>query len=255
MCNSMRLIFLLLQHFMSQTLIIIPTYNEVDNISPLLKEIFSVLPEVHVLFVDDSSPDGTADKIATFQVTYPKQIFLEVRQEKEGLGKAYVHGFQWALARNYENIFEMDADLSHPATALPQMIAALEKGTDVIVGSRYLSGVNVVNWPIMRILLSIGASIYVRLITGLPIKDATAGFVGYKATALSKLDLSDLSFVGYAFQIEMKFKLWKKACTLKEIPIVFVNREKGVSKMNSSIIWEAIYGVIYLKFESIYKRK
>ena len=251
----MRLIFLLLQHFMSQTLIIIPTYNEVDNISPLLKEIFSVLPDVHILFVDDSSPDGTADKIATFQVIYPMQIFLEVRQEKEGLGKAYVHGFEWALARNYENIFEMDADLSHPAIALPEMIAALEKGTDVVVGSRYLFGVNVVNWPILRILLSMGASFYVRLITGLPIKDATAGFVGYKATALSKLDLSALSFVGYAFQIEMKFKLWKKDCSLKEISIVFVNREKGVSKMNSSIIWEAIYGVIYLKFESIYKRR
>lgn len=251
----MRLIFLLLHYFMSQTLLIIPTYNEVENISPLLKEIFSVLPDAHVLFVDDSSPDGTADKITTFQKTYTKQIFLEVRQKKEGLGKAYVHGFRWALARNYENIFKMDADLSHPAKALPQMITALDKGIDVIVGSRYLSGVNVVNWPIMRILLSIGASIYVRLITGLPIKDPTAGFVGYKATALSKLDLNTLSFVGYAFQIEMKFKLWKKGCSLKEIPIVFVNREKGVSKMNSSIIWEAIYGVIYLKFESIYKRK
>ncbi len=240
---------------MSQTLIIIPTYNEVDNISPLLKEIFSVLPDVHVLFVDDSSPDGTADKIAAFQASYPSQIFLEVRKEKEGLGKAYVHGFQWALARDYQYIFEMDADLSHPANSLPQMIEALEKGTDVIVGSRYLSGVNVVNWPIMRILLSMGASIYVRLITGLPVKDATAGFVGYRASALSKLELNTLSFVGYAFQIEMKFKLWKKGCSLKEIPIVFVNREKGVSKMNSSIIWEAIYGVIYLKFESIYKRR
>ena len=240
---------------MSQTLIIIPTYNEVDNISPLLKEIFSVLPDVHILFVDDSSPDGTADKIAAFQASYPSQIFLEVRKEKEGLGKAYVHGFQWALARAYQNIFEMDADLSHPAKSLPQMIEALENEVDVIVGSRYLSGVNVVNWPIMRILLSMGASIYVRLITGLPVKDATAGFVGYKASALSKLELNALSFVGYAFQIEMKFKLWKKGCSLKEIPIVFVNREKGASKMNSSIIWEAIYGVIYLKFESIYKRK
>lgn len=240
---------------MSQTLIIIPTYNEVDNISPLLKEIFSVLPDVHVLFVDDSSPDGTADKIAAFQASYPSQIFLEVRKEKEGLGKAYVHGFQWALACDYQYVFEMDADLSHPARSLPQMIEALENEVDVIVGSRYLSGVNVVNWPIMRILLSMGASIYVRLITGLPVKDATAGFVGYKASALSKLELNALSFVGYAFQIEMKFKLWKKGCSLKEIPIVFVNREKGVSKMNSSIIWEAIYGVIYLKFESIYKRR
>lgn len=240
---------------MSQTLIIIPTYNEVENISPLLKEIFKMLPKVHVLFVDDSSPDDTAKKVQEFMAIYPSQVFLEVRKLKEGLGKAYIHGFEWALERNYQNIFEMDADLSHPAKALPQMIAELDKGVDVIVGSRYLSGVNVVNWPIMRILLSMGASIYVRLITGLPVKDATAGFVGYKTSALSKLDLTTLSFVGYAFQIEMKFKLWKKACSIKEIPIVFINREKGISKMNSSIIWEAIYGVIYLKFESIYKRK
>ncbi len=240
---------------MSQTLLIIPTYNEIDNISPLLKEIFRVLPNVHVLFVDDSSPDGTAAKIESFQSIYPTQVFLENRKEKEGLGKAYIHGFKWALARAYQNIFEMDADLSHPAKSLPEMIAALTQGEDVVIGSRYLAGVNVVNWPIMRILLSMGASIYVRLITGMPVKDATAGFVGYKASALAMLDFDSLSFVGYAFQIEMKFKLWKKGCSLREIPIVFINREKGVSKMNSSIIWEAVFGVIYLKFESIYKRK
>ncbi len=142
-----------------------------------------------------------------------------------------------------------------PAMALPKMTAVLDQGEDVVVGSRYLSGVNVVNWPIIRILLSLMASIYVRLITGLPVKDPTAGFVGYRSTALAKLDLNSLSFVGYAFQIEMKFKLWKKGSTIKEIPIVFTNREKGISKMNSSIIWEAIYGVICLTFESIYKRK
>ncbi|MGB1448563.1 MAG: polyprenol monophosphomannose synthase [Flavobacteriaceae bacterium] len=240
---------------MAQTLIIIPTYNEVENIALVLEEIFTALPSAHVLFVDDSSPDGTAKEINSAQNSYPGQVFLEIRKEKQGLGKAYVHGFQWALAREYDYIFEMDADLSHPASSLPQMITTLEQANDIVVGSRYLSGVNVVNWPIMRILLSLTASIYVRLITGLPVKDATAGFVGYRASALAQLDLTSLSFVGYAFQIEMKFKLWKKGCSIKEIPIVFVNREKGVSKMNSSIIWEAIYGVIYLKFESIYKSK
>lgn len=240
---------------MAQTLIIIPTYNEVENISLVLEGIFASLPTVHVLFVDDSSPDGTSAEIEKVQTIYPGQVFLEVRQEKKGLGKAYVHGFQWALARDYAYIFEMDADLSHPAKALPKMMAVLDQGKDVVVGSRYLSGVNVVNWPIIRILLSLMASIYVRLITGLPVKDPTAGFVGYRSTALAKLDLNSLSFVGYAFQIEMKFKLWKRGSTIKEIPIVFTNREKGISKMNSSIIWEAIYGVIYLKFESIYKRK
>ena len=239
---------------MERTLIIIPTYNEKENISLVIQSIFSVVHTVDLLFVDDSSPDGTADEIAKFQTECQDKIYLLSRAKKEGLGKAYIDGFKWGLARNYDFLFEMDADLSHPATALPEMINKLKKETDVVVGSRYLAGVNVVNWPLSRIALSMGASIYVRLITGMSIKDPTAGFVGYRATALQQLALEEIAFVGYAFQIEMKFKLWKKGCDIQELPIVFVNREKGVSKMNGSIIWEAIFGVIYLKFVSIFKR-
>ena len=235
-------------------LIIIPTYDEKENIAELIAEIFSILPEVHLLFVDDSSPDGTADFVRSFIKQYPDQIHLEVRQNKEGLGKAYVHGFRWALAREYSFIFEMDADLSHPAEALTQMLATLKKGTDVVIGSRYLDGVNVVNWPLFRIALSMIASIYVRIILGLPIKDTTAGFVGYSRASLQSLNLDDLVFVGYAFQIEMKYKLWKNGFSLKELPIVFTNRKKGNSKMDKTIIWEAIYGVFYLRFKSIFKR-
>ena len=239
---------------MKATLIIIPTYNEKENISPLVDSIFSVEPKVHLLFVDDSSPDGTAEEVMRFQQKFPAQIHLLSRAKKEGLGKAYIHGFRWGLGRDYHYLFEMDADLSHPADALPKMITKLKEGSDVIIGSRYLGGVNVVNWPLSRIALSMGASIYVQLITGLSVNDPTAGFVGYRASALKKLVLEEVTFVGYAFQIEMKFKLWKKGCTLEEIPIVFVNRERGVSKMNGSIIWEAIFGVIYLKLASIFKR-
>lgn len=238
---------------MRKTLIIVPTYNESENIMELIQEIFFHVPEVEILFVDDSSPDGTADLIQSFQKKFPDQIHLEVRRRKEGLGRAYVHGFGWALARDYNYIFEMDADLSHPASKLPIMIELLAT-YDVVIGSRYLKGVNVVNWPLMRMILSVGASLYVRLITGLRIKDTTAGFVGYTKEALSVLDLSKITFIGYAFQIEMKFKLWKKGFSMIETPIVFVNREKGNSKMNGSIIWEAIYGVIYLKLASVFKR-
>ena len=239
---------------MEQMLIIIPTYDEKENIAELIAEIFSILPEVHLLFVDDSSPDGTADCVRSFIKQFPDQIHLEVRQNKEGLGKAYVHGFRWALAREYSFIFEMDADLSHPAEALPKMLATLKNGTGVVVGSRYLSGVNVVNWPLFRIALSMIASIYVRIILGLPIKDTTAGFVGYSRASLQSLNLDDLVFVGYAFQIEMKYKLWKNGFSLKELPIIFTNRKKGNSKMDKTIIWEAIYGVFYLRLKSIFKR-
>jgi len=238
---------------MRKTLIIVPTYNESENIMELIQEIFFHVPEVEILFVDDSSPDGTADLIQSFQKKFPNQIHLEIRHKKEGLGRAYVHGFGWALARDYNYIFEMDADLSHPASKLPAMIELLAT-YDVVIGSRYLKGVNVVNWPLMRMILSVGASLYVRLITGLRIKDTTAGFVGYTKEALRVLDLNKITFVGYAFQIEMKFKLWKKGFSMIETPIVFVNREKGNSKMNGSIIWEAIYGVIYLKLASVFKR-
>ena len=239
---------------MEVTLIIIPTFNERDNISPLVESIFLNFPQGNLLFVDDSSPDGTGLEIKLLQKKHPDKIHLLTRDKKEGLGKAYIDGFQWGLDRGYTYIFQMDADLSHPASSIPFMLETLRKDKDVVVGSRYLSGVNVVNWPLTRIALSLGASFYVRLITGLPIKDPTAGFVGYRASALRKLKLKAINFVGYAFQIEMKFKLWKKGCTIAEIPIVFVNRERGISKMNGSIIWEAVVGVIYLKFTSIFSR-
>lgn len=239
---------------MEVTLIIIPTFNERDNISPLVESIFLNFPKGNLLFVDDSSPDGTGLEIKLLQKKHPDKIHLLTRDKKEGLGKAYIDGFQWGLDRGYTYIFQMDADLSHPASSIPFMLETLRKDKDVVVGSRYLSGVNVVNWPLTRIALSLGASFYVRLITGLPIKDPTAGFVGYRASALRKLKLKAINFVGYAFQIEMKFKLWKKGCAIAEIPIVFVNRERGISKMNGSIIWEAVIGVIYLKFTSIFSR-
>ena len=251
--SRIQLIFLLLWLVMRKTIIIVPTYNEKENIPGLIQGIFLYAPEVEILFVDDSSPDGTAVLIEAYKKKFPNQIHLEMRSKKEGLGRAYVHGFRWALAQDYDCIFEMDADLSHPAAKLPEMLSQLD-AYDVVIGSRYLKGVNVVNWPLMRMVLSVGASLYVQLITGLKIKDTTAGFVGYTRAALSALDLDKIAFVGYAFQIEMKFRLWKKGFTMIEIPIVFTNREKGSSKMNGSIIWEAIFGVIYLKFASIFKR-
>ena len=237
---------------MDNSLLIVPTYNERENVPVLVKAIRKVCPEIHLLFVDDSSPDGTAEVIKNLQKEDAHSLFLEVRPQKDGLGNAYKHGFSWALARDYQYIFEMDADLSHPPSAIPKMLECLKKECDVVIGSRYLQGVQVINWPLSRIVLSIGASYYVRLLTGLPVNDPTAGFVGYTRKALASLDLSHLHFVGYAFQIEMKFKLWKKGFRLIEIPIIFTNREKGTSKMNGSIIWEAIYGVIYLKFKSIF---
>lgn len=239
---------------MDQTLLIIPTYNERENIAVLVAQIRNICPKIHLLFVDDSSPDGTAKEIKRIQKKDPEQIFLEVRKKKEGLGKAYIHGFKWALSKDYQNIFEMDADLSHSPENLPKMISLLNNTFDVVIGSRYLDDGGVVNWPASRIFLSKAASLYVRLLTGLPINDPTAGYVGYTRSALASIDFKKISFVGYAFQIEMKYKLWKKDFRIKEVPIVFVNRKKGYSKMNSSIIWEAIYGVIYLKFKSIFKR-
>jgi len=239
---------------MSDAIVVIPTYNEIENIEAIIEAVFAQEKAFHVLVVDDNSPDGTYKKVITLQEKYPTQLFLERRKAKTGLGTAYIHGFRWALARNYEYIFEMDADLSHPAQALPHMLEALQKGTDVVVGSRYLNGVNVVNWPLFRIALSMIASIYVRIILGLPVKDTTAGFVGYSRTSLQSLNLDDLVFVGYAFQIEMKYKLWQNGFSLKELPIIFTNRKKGKSKMDKTIIWEAIYGVFYLRLKSIFKR-
>ena len=197
--------------------------------------------------VDDQSPDGTGAEVLEMISRFPHQLFLESRSDKTGLGSAYVHGFKWALRRDYEYIFEMDADFSHNPNELSPMLNILQKDSDVVVGSRYVKGVNVVNWPLSRILLSYFASLYVRLITSMPIKDATAGFVGYRRKVLESMDLDQIKFVGYAFQIELKYKAWLKKFKLEEHTIVFLNRTKGKSKMNGSIIWEALFGVLFLR--------
>ena len=238
---------------MSGTLIIIPTFNERENINPLLKSIFSQKIAVDVLILDDNSPDGTKKVVLENKKKYKDQLHLINREKKEGLGKAYIEGFKWALKKKYKKIIQMDADLSHPPERLIDIFNELEL-YDYVIGSRYINGIRVLNWPLNRIMLSIGASWYVNLITRLPIKDPTAGFVGYNRTSLLSLNLDKIMFVGYAFQIEMKFKLWKLGFNFKEIPITFKNRIKGESKMNSSIISEAIFGVIIIKFKSLFKK-
>lgn len=232
---------------MEKTLIIIPTYNEIENIEFIIEAVFSTPVAVAILVVDDESPDGTGQKVLSLMERFPKRLFLESRSNRTGLGSAYVHGFQWALRRNYAYIFEMDADFSHNPKEIQPMLALLEKEADLVVGSRYIKGVNVVNWPLSRILLSYFASLYVRLITGMPIKDATAGFVGYRSEVLKAIEIDQVKFIGYAFQIELKYKAWLKKFKLIEHPIVFTNRVKGKSKMNGSIIWEALYGVLFLR--------
>jgi len=233
---------------MEKTLIIVPTYNEIENIESLIEAVFENNLALDVLVVDDQSPDGTADCVIQMMETFPQRLFLESRADKKGLGTAYVHGFNWALRRDYEYIFEMDADFSHNPKELNPMLSLLQQHADVVVGSRYIKGVNVVNWPLRRVLLSYFASIYVRLITGMPIKDSTAGFVGYRRAVLESIDMNQVKFVGYAFQIELKYKSWLKKFNLVEHPIVFTNRAKGKSKMNGSIIWEALFGVLFLRF-------
>ena len=232
---------------MEKTLIIIPTYNEIENIKSIIEAVFDTQLGVNILVVDDQSPDGTGAEVLEMISRFPHQLFLESRSDKTGLGSAYVHGFKWALRRDYEYIFEIDADFSHNPNELSPMLNILQKDSDVVVGSRYVKGVNVVNWPLSRILLSYFASLYVRLITSMPIKDATAGFVGYRRKVLESMDLDQIKFVGYAFQIELKYKAWLKKFKLEEHPIVFLNRTKGKSKMNGSIIWEALFGVLFLR--------
>lgn len=237
---------------MENTLIIIPTYNEIENIKSIIEEVFNKDLPLDVLIVDDMSPDGTADCVLEMMHVFSKRLFLETRSDKKGLGTAYVHGFKWALRRNYQYIFEMDADFSHNPKELGPMLDLLKTDVDLVVGSRYVKGVNVVNWPLSRILLSYFASLYVKIITGMPVKDATAGFVGYRRAVLESLDLNEIKFVGYAFQIELKYKAWLKKFKLVEHPIVFLNRTKGKSKMNGGIIWEALFGVLFLR---LFKRR
>ena len=232
---------------MQKTLIIIPTYNEIENINTIIKAVFNTKLSLDILVVDDQSPDGTSNSVIDLMFSYPGKLFLETREKKEGLGAAYVHGFNWALKNKYKFIFEMDADFSHNPKELIPMIKLLETTTDVVVGSRYVNGVNVVNWPLSRILLSYFASVYVRLITGMPIKDSTAGFVGYRSIVLQSIALEQIKFTGYAFQIELKYKAWLMNFKVNEHPIVFVNRVFGISKMNGNIIWEALFGVLSLR--------
>ncbi|MFA5296719.1 MAG: polyprenol monophosphomannose synthase [Lutibacter sp.] len=239
---------------MSDTLVIIPTYNEKENIEAIIRAVFSQEKQFDVLVVDDSSPDGTAAIVTNLQSKF-SNLFLEVRKEKNGLGTAYIHGFKWAIANNYEYIIEMDADFSHNPNDLIQLYnACTENGADFSIGSRYLNNkINVINWDFKRLFLSYFASKYVRFITKIPIYDTTAGFVCYKRKVLENIELDKIKFVGYAFQIEMKFKAWKRKFKHKEVSVIFTDRKKGTSKMSGSIISEAVFGVIKMRFERLTK--
>lgn len=235
---------------MSGTLIVIPTYNEQANIVEIVTAVLHQSPDYHLLIIDDNSPDGTALDVEKMQGIYPGRLFLNKRSGKLGLGTAYITGFKWALENNYDFIIEMDADFSHKPADLPHLLACCVNGADVAIGSRYVRNGKVEDWPLGRILLSKGASLYVRLITGIPVKDTTAGFVCYKREVLDKIDLDKIKFIGYAFQIELKFAAWKCGFKLKEIPIVFKDREKGISKMSKGIFKEAVLGVLKMKWLS-----
>ena len=236
------------------SLIIIPTYNESENIELIISKILLLNDSNDILIVDDNSPDGTSNIVSDLKKENIDRIFLIVRDTKLGLGSAYKEGFKWALNKNYSYIFEMDADLSHnPSEIINLKELLIKRDFDVAIGSRYLEGVSVVNWPLSRIFLSYFANIYVRIITGMPVKDATSGFIGYTNESLSSLNIDNIKFNGYAFQIEMKFKLWKKNFKLMEHQIIFVNRKSGKSKMDKNIIFEAIFGVIRSKLNSLFK--
>jgi dolichol-phosphate mannosyltransferase len=240
---------------MSDTLVIIPTYNEKENVELIIRAVFSQKKAFDILIVDDSSPDGTSEIVQKLILEFPNRLFLEIRKEKTGLGAAYIHGFKWALEKPYEYIIEMDADFSHNPNDLIRLYDECDKNdTDIAVGSRYLDGdINVVNWDIKRILLSYLASQYVRLITRIPVKDTTAGFVCYKRNVLETIHLDKIQFVGYAFQIELKYKAWKRNFKVNEVSIIFTDRIRGKSKMNGSIISEAIFGVLKMTINGIPK--
>ena len=235
----------------SDSIVIIPTYNERENIENIIRAVFGLEKTFHILIIEDGSPDGTAAIVKTLQQEFPDRLFMIERKGKLGLGTAYITGFKWALEHSYEYIFEMDADFSHNPNDLPRLYEACAvQGGDVAIGSRYVSGVNVVNWPMGRVLMSYFASKYVRIVTGLPIHDTTAGFKCYRRQVLETIDLDHIRFKGYAFQIEMKFTAYKCGFKIIEVPVIFINRELGTSKMNSSIFGEAVFGVIKLKVNS-----
>lgn len=239
---------------MHQALVIIPTYNECENVEAIIRAVFAQ-ELFDVLIVDDNSPDGTAEIVQMLQKEFPERLHLEQRAEKSGLGTAYVHGFRWALAHSYEYIFEMDADFSHNPTDLIKLYnACAQDGAEVVIGSRYISGVNVVNWPLSRVLMSYFASIYVKMITGMKVHDATAGFICYRSSALEKININRIKFIGYAFQIEMKYRAYVQKCKIVEVPIIFTDRTKGQSKMSNAIIQEAVWGVIALRIRQLFNR-
>lgn len=241
---------------MSKALVVIPTYDEIENIERLLRTVFSLQREFHILVVDDNSPDGTAAAVESCFIKYPEKLFILKRTQKIGLGTAYIAGFKWALANEYDYIFEMDADFSHNPNDLIRLFNACDKdGNDVAIGSRYVKGVNVVNWPMSRVLLSWLASKYVQFVMGLDIYDATAGFICYKRKVLERINLDNIRFVGYAFQIEMKFKAHLSKFKIKEVPVIFTDRTRGESKMSSGIISEAVFGVVGMKLKSVFNRK
>lgn len=240
----------------SNGIVIIPTYNEIENVEAIIEAVFGLREPFDVLIVDDNSPDGTADKVRELQARYPDRLHLLLRLEKLGLGKAYISGFKWALERDYEYIFEMDADFSHnPADLVRLHRTCKKRGVDVAIGSRYVKGVNVVNWPLKRVLLSYGASFYVKLVTGMRIHDPTAGFICYSRKVIEAIDLDAIQFVGYAFQIEMKFRAYTHGFNLVEVPIIFTDRVRGQSKMNGAIIHEAVWGVLSMKWKSLFNKK
>ncbi|TVP49658.1 MAG: polyprenol monophosphomannose synthase [Mongoliibacter sp.] len=236
-------------------LVIIPTYNEKENIQDIILEIMELMGEFELLVIDDGSPDGTAALVKELQKSFPNRLFLMERKGKQGLGTAYIEGFKYALNHGYEYIFEMDADFSHnPKDLIKLYEACADPDVDMVIGSRYITGVNVVNWPMGRVLMSFFASKYVQIVTGMPIKDATAGFKCYSRKVLASMNLEKIKFIGYAFQIEMKFTAWKLGFKILEIPIIFTDRTKGTSKMSTHIFREAVFGVLYMKFKSFFKR-
>lgn len=243
------------KNFMPDGIVIIPTYNEKENIERIVRNVFSLQRNFHILVVDDNSPDGTAGIVKNLQQDFDDRLFLLERKEKSGLGTAYIAGFKWVLKREYKYIFQMDADFSHNPNDLIRLYNACKReGADVAIGSRYKTGVNVVNWPMSRVLLSWLASKYVRLITAMPVEDTTAGFVCYRRRVLERIHLNKIKFVGYAFQIEMKFKAYLAKFKIVEVPVIFTDRTRGTSKMSGSIIWEAVFGVVKMKFNSLFNK-
>ena len=236
-------------------LIVIPTYNEIDNISAMIDKVFSLEEEFELLVIDDGSPDGTADVVKRRQAEFPERLHLIQREGKLGLGTAYLRAFRWALERDYDYLFELDCDFSHNPDDLSRLYAAALEGNDVVIGSRYIKGVNVVNWPMSRLLMSYFASKYVRLITRMPVNDATAGFVCYSRKALETIDLDRIEMNGYGFQIEMKYTAWRLGMKIKEVSIVFTERQEGASKMSGGIFGEAFFGVMKLPFRRIKARR